>query len=375
MTVPADKKKTSDTKVAIVHDWLIGGGAERVTHELHRMYPDAPIYTSYCSDEWRTRLDGKVITGFLQKWPFSTLRKFLPVLRIWWFTHLDLSGYDLVISVSGNGEAFGVRTPKDATHVNYCHTPTHYYWRHYDEYVKKPGFGVFDPVARLGLKLLVGPLRHWDYKAAQRPDFFIANSTHIQADIKKYYDRDSVVIHPPVDVERFSVPEPKKRTGFVVAGRQVPQKRFDLAIQACNDLQLSLKVLGKGPEHARLVAMAGPTISFVEQVADDEMPQLVANAQGFIFPSLEDFGIIPVEAMAAGTPVIAYKAGGALDYVQEGTTGIFFDSQTVPSLCKTLQAFNPTSFTAAVVHQKANEFSPTVFAEKMEKFITGTMLK
>lgn len=157
-------KASSSLKVAIVHDWLVGGGAELVVQEMHRMFPEAPIYTSYCSDEWRQKLDGKVVTGWLQRWPFSKLRKYLPLLRIWWFTHLDLSEYDLVISSSGNGEAKGVRVPSTTTHICYCHTPTHFYWRHYDQYLRHPGFGICNPLARLGLRLLVGPLRRWDRK-------------------------------------------------------------------------------------------------------------------------------------------------------------------------------------------------------------------
>lgn len=356
-------------KVAIVHDWLVGGGAERVVYALHQLYPEAPIYTSYCTPEWRERLNGKVVTGFLQGWPFSKLRKFLPLLRIWWFTHLDLSGYDLVISSSGNGEAKGIRVPHGTTHICYCHSPTHFYWRHYDSYLQNPGFGVFNPVVRVALKLLVGPLRRWDLKASTRPDFFIANSTHIQADIKRYYGRDAVVIHPPVDLDRFTVPEPKQRSGFVIAGRQVPQKKFDLVIQACNKLSLPLKVLGKGPEHRRLVALAGPTITFVEQISDSEMPELLASAQAFIFPSVDDFGIIPVEAMGAGTPVIALRAGGALDYVVPGKTGEFFDEQTVPSLRKALRTFDPTNYKPNAIRQHAKQFAPEVFTGKIQDFI------
>jgi glycosyltransferase involved in cell wall biosynthesis len=356
-------------KVAIVHDWLVGGGAERVVQALHEMYPDAPIYTSYCSDEWREKLDGKVVTGWLQHWPFSALRKFIPVLRIWWFTHLDFSGYDLVISSSGNGEAFGIKTPKETLHINYCHTPTHFYWRHYEQYLKQPGFGVLNPLVRLGLKLLVGPLRRWDLKASKRPDYYIANSTHIQADIKKYYGRDAVVIHPPVDLKRFSLPEPQKREGFVVAGRQVPQKKIDLAIAACKRLHAPLTVLGKGPEHAKLVAMGGPTITYVEHVSDTEMPEYFVRAEAFIFPALDDFGIMPIETLAAGTPVIAYKAGGALDYVVEGKTGLFFDKQDLPSLTKALRGFVQYKFNHNAIRQHAQKFSGEQFKKQLKHFI------
>ncbi len=360
-------------RVAIVHDWLIGGGAERVVQALHELYPEAPIYASYCSKEWQQKLDGKVVTGYLQRWPFSKLRKFLPVLRIWWFTHLDFSGYDLVISSSGNGEAFGIKTPEKTVHINYCHTPTHFYWRHYDLYMQNPGFGALNPLVRLGLRLLIGPLRKWDHEASKRPDYYIANSSHIKNDIKHYYGRDAVVIHPPVDVVRFSAAEPTNRSGFVIAGRQVPQKKADLAVQACTKLTLPLTVVGRGPEHARLVAMAGPTITFVEHVADNEMPGYFAKAQAFIFPAFDDFGIIPVEAMAAGTPVIAYKAGGTLDYVEHSVTGLFFEAQTVDSLASALQAFDGSAFDAALIRKKAAVFSPEVFKQKIRDFIDTTL--
>ncbi|HEX8762449.1 MAG TPA: glycosyltransferase [Candidatus Saccharimonadales bacterium] len=357
-------------KIAIVHDWLIGGGAERVVAQLHRMFPDAPIYTSYCTNEWRQRLDNKVVTGFLQHWPFSRLRKFIGVLRMWWFSHLDLSEYDLVISSTGNGEAFGVRTLPDTTHICYCHSPTHYYWRHYDTYMKRPGFGALNPLVRLGLKLLVGPLRRWDYRAAQQPDFFIANSTHIQSDIKKYYGRDSVVIHPPINVERFqAAPQPAARSGFVTMGRQAPAKYTDIIIEACNKLQLPLTVIGNGPDHDRLVRLAGPTITFRTDVTDDQMPAELAKAHAFLFASFDDFGIAPIEAMAAGTPVIAFKAGGALDYVVEGKTGLFFTEQTAESLATVLKNFDTARFDSQAIQQHARHFSPQVFQKKLTAFI------
>jgi glycosyltransferase involved in cell wall biosynthesis len=361
----------SHLKVAIVHDWLVGGGAEQVVLALHRMFPDAPIYTSYATDEWRQKLDGKVVTGFLQRWPFSKLRKFLPLLRIWWFTHLDFSGYDVVISSSGNGEAKGIRVPKGTTHICYCHSPTHYYWRHYDQYLSQPGFGVFDPLARLGLKLLIGPLRRWDLRASKRPDVYIANSTHIQSDIKKFYGRDSIVIHPPVDVNHFSkAAGNQNRRGFIAAGRLAPYKRTDIIVQACTELNVPLKVIGRGPELAKLKRMAGPSVEFLGYVPDEDMPAHLASAQAFLFAAYEDFGVTPVEAMATGTPVIAYKAGGALDYVIPGKTGEFFKEQTAESLVEVLQNFETSKFDPAVISQHAASFSPAVFHETMQRMIT-----
>ena len=354
-------------RVAIVHDWLVGGGAERVVEELHKLYPDAPIYTSYSTPEWRERLDGKVVTGWLQH--LGSVRKFIPLLRIWWFTHLDLSGYDLVISSSGNGEAKGVKTPKNTVHINYCHAPTHFYWRFYDQYLKQPGFGPFNPIARLGLKLLVRPLRAWDYKAAQRADYFIANSSHIQAEIKEFYGRDSVVIHPPVDTDRFSAAvTPLERRGFVTAARQVPFKKIDIIIGACNELELPLTVIGRGPEHDRLVALAGDTIMFHDAVSDAEMPSYFAAAEAFIFASYEDFGVTPVEALATGTPVIAYKQGGALDYIKEGINGKFFTVQSVPSLCATLQTFQPKAYAGPAIRSSAKAFSKQAFRDNFTDF-------
>jgi len=365
---------TKKLKVAIVHDWLIGGGAERVIEALHELYPDAPIYTSYATDEWRERLHGKVVTGFLQRWPFSRLRKFVGVLRMWWFSHLDLSGYDLVISSTGNGEAFGARMPPSAVHICYCHTPTHYYWRHYDAYMRRPGFGVFDPLARLGLRLLVAPMRRWDWRAAQRVDYFIANSTHIQQDIKAYYGRDAEVIFPPIDVARFTVDVPaSKRHGLLTVGRQAPHKHTDIIVEACTRLGLPLTVVGNGPDHAHLRKIAGPNVMFDMNATDQAVADYMAHAQGFIFASFDDFGITPIEAMAAGTPVIAFKAGGALDYIVPGKTGIFFGEQTADSLAKTLTTFDPSAFNPKVIRAHAQAFSPTIFKKQIQTFVQKTM--
>lgn len=361
---------TGGLKVAIVHDWLVGGGAERVVEQLHLMFPDAPIYTSFCNDEWRKNLDNKVVTGYLQHWPFSKLRKFLPVLRALWFSNLKLNDFDLVISSSG-AEAKGIKLSSDTLHVNYCHSPTHYYWIRYDEYMASPGFGALNWLARIGLKLLIGPMRRWDYKAAQRPNVMIANSNFTKENIKRYYGRDAEVIHPPVNTDRFQIPNtkyqipPNVRRGFVVAGRQTPYMRKDLAVIACTQLDLPLKVIGRGPDHDRLVKLAGPNVEFLTNVSDLDMPEHFQQAEAFIMPGMEDFGITPVEAMAAGTPVIAFKAGGALDYVEPGKTGEFFDEQTVKSLVVAIKSFDRSKFDSAYVAKEAYKYNPQAFTSNI----------
>jgi len=361
-------------KVAIVCDWLYGGGAEKVVLELHKMFPDAPIYTSYCSQDWRDKLDRKVITGYLQYWPFSSLRKFLPVLRIWWFTRLKFDGFGLVISCTGNGESKGIKVPAGTKHICYCFTPTHFYWRHYNQYMKNPGFGIFNWLARLGLKILAGPLRKWDLKASKRPDYLIAISNHIKSDIKKYYGRDSVIIHPPVDTENFALSS-GNRHGFVTVGRQTAYKRLDIIIEACNQLELPLKVIGKGPEHKILVRRAGKTIDFPIVPDNKELSKIIGASEAFLFAAYEDFGIAPVEAMATGTPVIAYKAGGALDYVIPGKTGEFFTEQTVESLTHFLKNFEPSAFNQKYIADFAEKFNEQVFKSKFKDLISRYVIK
>lgn len=370
-------KRLSELKVAIVCDWLTGtGGAEQVILQLHRLFPKAPIYTSqfnpdpkiWYGDTWFS--DADVRTGWLQKLP-STLKKFLPPLRAWYFSHLDLSKYDLVISISG-AEAKGVKTGPNTTHISYILAPTHYCWSRYEEYRRAPGFGMLDPIARLGLRLLVGPMRHWDYRAAQRPTFLLADSAHIMREVKKYYSRDSVVVYPPVDTERFTVAlaeakaQNQKRHGFVVVGRQTPYKRIDLAVAACTHLNLPLTVIGTGPDHNKLVAMAGPTVTFITTASNNEVARYFATAEAVLFPSnTEDFGITPVEAMAAGAPVIAYAAGGPLETIVAGKTGEFFKELTAEALTEVLRNFNPEKYKTSVITQQVQNFSVDTFRNQM----------
>jgi glycosyltransferase involved in cell wall biosynthesis len=361
-------------KVAIVCDWLTGtGGAERVVLELHKMFPDAPIYTSqynkdpkiWYGDKWFA--DADVRTLWLQRLP-KALKKFLPVLRARAFSHLDLSEYDLVISSSG-AEAKGVKTGPNTIHISYCHAPTHYYWSRYNEYLKNPGSGILNPLARLGLRILNGPMRRWDYSAAQKPNYFIANSKHTKADIKKYYNRDATVIYPPVNIERFKPKSKVIKSGFLIAGRQTPYKRFDLAVEACTKLNVPLTVIGNGPDHDKLVDMAGPRVNFLNKVSDQDITHYFQRAEAFIFPGIDDFGIVAVEALAAGTPVIAYKAGGVLDYVKENKTGLFFEEQTTESLSEALKNFDPSKFKPQKISKSTTKFSEDNFTQNIQNYI------
>ncbi len=368
-------------KVAIVCDWLLGtGGAERVVYELHKLYPEAPIYTSqYDSNpkiwygyNWFEGAD--IRTTKLQKLPKS-LKKFMPVLRALTFPRIDLSEYDLVISSSG-AEAKSVHTQAKTLHICYCHSPTHYYWQRYEQYIKRPGFphGT-NWLAKIGLRLLVSPLRAWDRHAAKQPDIMIANSTHTQEAIKKYYRRESSVIFPPVDIERFKLRgAAQDRHGFVVAGRQAPYKRIDLAVQACTKLKLPLVVIGNGPEHKQLEKLAGRNVTFLTSVSDEDLPKHFSSSLALIFPTnTEDFGITPIEAMAAGTPVIAYRKGGPQDYIQPNKTGLFFDKLTVSSLAQTLEHFNPNRYDPKEISAFSENFSAAKFRERMTKLVEQSL--
>lgn len=361
-------KNTPAPRVAIVCDWITGtGGAERVIKSLHDIFPDAPIYTSTYEVENGTFFkNADIRTAWFQKLPkFLRKHQLLTIPRQWHFGHLKLKGYDIVIS-AGSNESKAVRVP-NGKHINICYTPTLQYWVKPEEYLNKDGSGGLNPVWRLGLKILMPYVKRWDLKASKRPDKIYAISTEVQNRIKKFYGRESEILYPPTDIERFANNGTQNRSGFVTFGRQVQHKRFDLAIAACNEAQLPLTIIGQGPEHARLKAMAGPTISFKSNVTDDDMVKYVSAAEAFIFPNEEDFGIVAVESQAAGTPVIAYRAGGALDTVVEGVTGEFFDEQTSESLAKVLKNFNYKLYNRQSILENAQKFSNQTFQKNIQK--------
>lgn len=363
-------------KIAIVTDWLTNmGGAENVVLALHEAFPKAPIYTSVYTPETMpafARLD--VRTTYLQNLPkpLRKLHKFFPILRVKAFQSLDLSEFDIIIS-SSSAEAKQVRKRRaDQIHICYCHTPIRYYWSHYAEYKKDPGFGRLNWLVRLLMPAMVPGLKRADYEAAQHVDYFIANSTDVQKRITKYYGKSSTIVFPPVDVDRFHS-EAERSDYYVALGRQVPYKRIDLAVRAATKLQLPLKVYGKGSQHAQLKSIAGPTVSFYSDrfgdASDAAVTEAFARAKGFIFPSEEDFGIVQVEALASGTPVIAFAKGGALDVVQDNETGILFYEQTVASITEAIHKREQVAFQSANLRRKARRFDKGLFITKIHKIV------
>jgi glycosyltransferase involved in cell wall biosynthesis len=351
-----------EPRVALVHHWLVSaGGAERVLYELHRMYPEAPIYTAaYDKSIFPELKDADVRVTWLDKVPFAkTKHQYFPILRAWAFRSINLSKYDLVIS-SDAAEAKSIRKGKDTLHICYCHTPIRYYWVDYDWYVQHPPFGKLNWLARIVLKFSLNWLKKLDFNSAQKVDVFVANSDNVKGRIKKYYKRDSTVVYPPIEVEKFKL-SLKHDDYYLIVGRQVAYKRLDLAVDAFNELGLKLKVAGVGEEIGKQKERANQNIEFLGRVPDEELKRLYAGAKGFIFPTKEDFGMVPIEAMANGTPVVAYGVGGALEYVEDGKTGVLFPEQTKASLIEAIGRFQMIQFDPGYIRQRAERFSVAVF--------------
>lgn len=416
------ENKVPAIKVALVCDWLTElGGAEKVLLAFHEMYEDAPIYTSQYRPRkahWFKGMD--VRTGWLQLFPAWSRRLIVP-LRQHFFAHLDLSEYDLIISVTGADAKFIQPRGK---HICFCHVPTQYYWGKYHEYLKNPGFGPLNPLIRPIFRKIAPHLRQRDFLASQKPDQFITISQFAKQEIEAFYKREAKVISPPVNigvftqaVDNYNTKKGKSQmkkshnkaiksnksqdkkseqkfctklenvenlsvlakiiakhpNGFYLNfSRQVNWKRLDLIIKACKKLDLDLVLIGSGPENSRLKTLAKGfnKISFVKALPQSDLAVFASLAKAFIFPSEEPFGIAPVEALAAGCPVIAYKGGGALDFIQDGKNGLFFETQTESSLAKALKKFDQGKVklnTPVKISQSVKQFATQTFKKKFKQ--------
>jgi len=352
-------------KIAIIHYWLVSmRGGEKVLEALCELYPEADIYTNAL---WEEKISDRVKSHRI----FTTFVNVLPRAKFWYqrylflmplaLEQLDLREYDLVIS-SESGPAKGVITRPDALHVCYCHSPMRYIWDLYPDYLKGKGF-----VTKNIMKLAFHYLRIWDVTSAARVDYFIANSNYVASRIKKYYRRESEVIYPPVEVERIAVSQ-KSGDYYLWVGQLVQYKRPDIAIEAFNRNGKKLIVIGEGEEGKRLKAIAHANILFLGKVADDELHTQMEGCKALIFPGIEDFGIVPVEAMAAGKPVIAFNRGGASETVIDGQTGILFDAQSPEALNKAIELFERkiALFDRARIRAHAISFSKAIFMAKID---------
>jgi glycosyltransferase involved in cell wall biosynthesis len=359
--------------LALIHDWLNqSGGAERVLEHLVDLYPGAPVYTSMY---WREGMPEAyrrwdIRTSWMDRLPgiYRHHRWYFPLYALA-FARLQLADeFDAVIS-NKSGFCHGVDTG-EIPHLCYCLAPTRYIWE-FESYAAREGLS---PAVRLLLRPMLSSLRHWDYQVAQREAVhFVAISSAIQRRIRRYYDRASEIIFPPVDVERFAAVQGSDAGYYLIVSRLIPYKRIDLAVRAFTELGLPLLVAGEGRDRQNLEPIAGPTVKFLGHVPDRDVPRLMANCRAFVFPGREDFGIAPVEAQAAGRPVVAYGEGGALDTVLEGVTGAFFSEQTVTSLADVISRFDPDDVDPADCRRNARRFSSARYRAEIQSAVAGVL--
>jgi len=355
-------------KIALVHDYLVQyGGAERVLEAFTEIFPKAPIYTMvYDGKLMNGSFSDRIIhTSFLQKMPFiGSHHRLFPLLMPMAIEQFDLSGYDIVLSDS-NSYAKGVITKPGTFHVTYCHTPMRYAWDDCHKYLRE--FKYSELTKKL-VPFAMNYIRLWDKISADRPDLYVANSNFVSSRIKKYYHKSAFVINPPVNTKKFKVAD-ETEDYYLMVGRALPYKRFDIVVEAFNLLELPLKIIGKGPEMKGLKKRSGNNVEFLGYLNDDETSEYYSKCKAFVFPPEEDFGITPLEAMASGRPVIAFRGGGALETVVEGKTGLFFNKQTPQSLAEAVRNFNPSRFNPGEIRNYALKFDKEIFKRKIGEYI------
>lgn len=364
-------------RIALVHDYLNQyGGAERVLEVLCETFPDAPIYTLLYDEAATGRVfKGREIhTSFLQKVPFARKHhRVFPLFMPLAIEQFDLSEFDVVLSNSASF-AKGVITKPHTKHISYCMTPTRFLWDDSHRFIDE--FRYPWPIKKL-VPFFITYLRIWDKEAACRVDEFVAISDFVRARIKKYYERDAKVIYPPVSTCKYKIAD-EISDYFLMVGRLVSYKRFDLAIKVFNAIKKPLKIVGDGPERKRLEKLARrggiarKNIQFLGLVSDYKIPEIYSHAQAVIFPQIEDFGIVPLEAMASGRPVIAYRGGGALETVVDGETGIFFEEQAEIALAQAVGRHYQTQWSPEFIRQHAFKFDKEIFKQRIQKLVLSS---
>jgi len=361
----------SNLNIALVHDWLTGmRGGEKVLEVLCELFPNATLLTLLHNkgSVSQTIERHRILTSFIDRLPMKSkrYRNYLPLFPTA-IDSMDFSGYDLIISTS-HAVAKGALPSPGALHICYCHTPMRYVWELFDEYFGPGKAGI---LTRAAMSVVAPRLRMWDIRASDRVHHFIANSRNVAGRIHQYYHRPAEVIYPPVNTDQFTVSD-KDDGYYLIVSALVPYKRVDLAIRAVSELGERLVIVGTGPETEKLKALAGPNVEFLGWKADRELARLYAGCRALIFPGIEDFGIVPLEAMASGKPVVAFGAGGALETVVESTdcpTGIFFREQTVEALKDSLRKLSKVQFDPQKIRRHAMRFDRTVFKQNIRKFV------
>ena len=355
-------------RIAIVHYWLVGmRGGEKVVEALCRMYPEADIFTHVYDPNAvsKTISSHNVQTSFIAQLPraMKSYKRYLPLMPMA-LEHLDLRGYDLVIS-SESGPSKGIIPPSGALHICYCHSPMRYIWNMFHDYRERTG-----PVTRMLMTPISHYLRTWDAISATRVHDFVANSHTVAHRLHTYYRRDAVVINPPVDTDSFQrLPTTDVEDFYLMAGELVRYKRPELAVEACNRTGRKLVVVGGGEMLAELRALAGPTVTILGSQPFSRLRHLYSRCRGLIFPGEEDFGMVPVEAMASGRPVIAFGRGGATETVIEGITGTFFHHQSTDSLIEALDRLESMSLDPDAAVTRAKDFDTGIFENRFRDFV------
>lgn len=363
----------SSYKIAFFYDKVIKyGGAERILASLSRIWPDAPIFTTLYDKKnasWASKIN--ITPSFLQNLPLAPehplLYSFLSPKACESFSFDD---YNIVISITSS---YGKRilTKPGTLHICYCLTPTRYLWSGFESYFQEPGFSYLNPFIRAALRILISRERKNDYIYAQRPDFYLAISNTVALRIRKYYRRESQVVYPPVDTEKFSMSgETPKNDYFLIVSRLVPYKRIDYAIDVCNELKKKLIIIGDGVDRKRLQSRAGPTVQFLSsRLTDEQLAWYYQNSLGLIFPGEEDFGITAVEAQGCGKPVLGLHKGGLKEIVIPGVTGELYKNATAHDLSSVVKNFNPAKYSGGNCRNSAARFSEQIFMSRIRQAV------